>query len=294
MNYQREAIYKRRRNALFGDRVSLDIANMFYDVAAELVTNAENNYDEFEIRTLSTFGIEPPMSREAFAKMKASQKNQALYLAAEKHYQEKSKEVREKMVMPILSQVKNDRSALLDEPFLAIVGDGQKGMGIYCDIRKAIESDGRELIKEMEKSINLNIIDQEWKEHLRDMDDLKQSVQNASYEQKDPLLIYKFESVELFQNFLKKVNYDAVTFLMKAGVQELRFQQAQPVRQAEPKLSTNKKEEDAPRQAPILNQKIADRNQRVNVQYKDGTVKKDVKYKTVEDDIMRGKAVLVQ
>ena len=171
---------------------------------------------------------------------------------------------------------------------------------MYCNLKAAVDSQGRELIKEIEKHISLNVIDQEWKEHLRDMDDLKQSVQNASYEQKDPLLIYKFEAVELFKNFLNKVNADTVSFLMKAGIVELRFQQVAPPKVETPKLQTNKANEDGgsgegvARLNPLRNVKIADRNQRVSVQYKDGTIKRDVKYKHVEDDVIGGKAVLVE
>jgi preprotein translocase subunit SecA len=197
--------------------------------------------------------------------------------------------------MPILTQVLNDRRALKEEPFMAIVGDGVKNLAVFCDIKKTVDVDGRELVLEMEKSISLSVIDQEWKEHLRDMDDLKQSVQNASYEQKDPLLIYKFEAVELFQSFLKKVNAEAVSFLMKANVMEMRFQQVAPPKTEKPELSTNRNDEEgaSPAKAPAKKLKVANRNQRVSVQYRDGTVKKDVKYKNVEADVANGNAVLV-
>jgi preprotein translocase subunit SecA len=299
MNIQRDTIYKRRKNALFGDRLSLDIANILYDTASELVANAAKNYDELTVGVISGLGIQPPFTAEEYARMTPEKATEMLYHEAEKHYNEKNKAIRTTL-LPVLKQVMQDRRALVDEPFIAIVGDGSHSIGMYVNIKKAAESDGRELIKEMERNISLTVIDQEWKEHLRDMDDLKTSVQNASYEQKDPLLIYKFEAVELFRKFLSKVNYDAISFLMKANVQEMRFQQIAPItKKEEPKWATNRNENNdnestvIERRTPAKVQKIADRNQRVSVQYKDGTLKKDVKYKHVEDDVMAGKAVLV-
>ncbi|WP_064198608.1 MULTISPECIES: preprotein translocase subunit SecA [Emticicia] len=297
MNIQRDTIYKRRKNALFGDRLSLDIANILYDTCNDIVMNAEGNYDEFELRCMQKLAIQPEIARNEFSKGNPKLVER-LYLQAEKAYKAKNDEIRKNMV-PVLSNVLQDRRALIDEPFIAIVGDGNQNIGLYCNLKSAVESDGRELIKEIEKHISLSVIDQEWKEHLRDMDDLKQSVQNASYEQKDPLLIYKFEAVELFKNFLNKVNTDTVSFLMKANVVELRFQQMTPPKVETPKLQTNKSSDEdggdgASKTTPLRNIKIADRNQRVSVQYKDGTVKRDVKYKNVEDDVVNGKAVLIE
>ncbi|RYU95000.1 preprotein translocase subunit SecA [Emticicia agri] len=300
MNIQRDTIYKRRKNALFGDRLSLDIANIMYDTCSDIVMNAEGNYDEFELRSIQKLGIKPEIERNEFSKGNTKLIDR-LYQQAERTYKAKNDNIRKNMV-PVLTDVLKDRRGLVDEQFIAIVGDGTQNIGMYCNLKNSVESDGRELIKEIEKHISLTVIDQEWKEHLRDMDDLKQSVQNASYEQKDPLLIYKFEAVELFKNFLNKVNADTVSFLMKANVVELRFQQLAPPKEEKPKLQTNKASEEGGSGSPdsgsrpvtpARTQKIADRNQRVSVQYKDGTVKREVKYKHVEEDVMSGKAVLV-
>ena len=297
MNIQRDTIYKRRKNALFGDRLALDIANIIYDTCADLVKSTQGNYDEFEVRAMQRLGMKPEISEVEFAKG-GSGLIHKLYNLAEAHYKHKNEAIR-KNITPALKNVLNDRQAMEGEPFMAIVGDGNHHIAIYVDLRKTVETDGRELILEMEKNISLNVIDSEWKEHLRDMDDLKQSVQNASYEQKDPLLIYKFEAVELFQNFLKKVNTETVGFLMKANVAEMRFQQAAPVQSAnKPKLSTNRAEgaeEGAKPQmlTPAKSQKVANRNDRVNVQYRNGVVKRDVKFKNVENDVLSGDAVLV-
>ncbi len=294
MNVQRDTIYKRRKNALFGERLALDIANIIFDTCADIVAQTAGNYEEFEVRCMQRMGMKPDISEEEFAKGGPALTHR-LYDLAEAHYQAKNDNIR-KNIVPGLKNILNDRQALVDEPYMAVIGDGTRRMAVYGDLRKSVESEGRELILATEKAISLGIIDQEWKEHLRDMDDLKQSVQNASYEQKDPLLIYKFEGVELFQSFLKKVNAETVGFLMKAGVEELRFQQvAPPPRQANPALQTNKSGDSEDRQPvrPLNVQKVANRNDRVNVQYRNGTVKRDVKFKTVENDVQSGEAVLI-
>jgi preprotein translocase subunit SecA len=292
MNIQRDTIYRRRKNALFGERLSLDVANIIYDTSADIVRNTKGNFAEFEVRVLQGLGFDPQISESDFTTDRDL--INTLFNLAEAHYKRKNEAIR-KNAMPILSQVLDDRRALKEEPFMAVIGDGAKNIAVFCDIKKTVDVDGRELVLEMEKSISLSVIDQEWKEHLRDMDDLKQSVQNASYEQKDPLLIYKFEAVELFQNFLKKVNAEAVSFLMKANVVEMRFQQIAPPKTEKPELSMNRTddEENSVSKTPAKKLKVASRNQKVSVQYKDGTVKKDVKYKNVEADVANGKAVLV-
>jgi preprotein translocase subunit SecA len=296
MNIQRDTIYKRRKNALFGERLALDIANIIFDTCADIVKSTQGNYEEFEVRTMQRLGFKPAITATDYAKAGNSLTSK-LYFEAENHYKIKNEAIR-KNIVPSLKNVLNDRQAMVDEPFMAIVGDGNHHIAVFCDIRKTVETDGKELILEMEKNISLNIIDQEWKEHLRDMDDLKQSVQNASYEQKDPLLIYKFEAVELFQNFLKKVNNETVGFLMKANVAEMRFQQMPAPTRNEPKLSTNRTDGEGGGSAPAMltpakSQKVANRNDKVNVQYKNGTIKKDIKFKHVEEDVMRGDAVIV-
>ncbi len=316
MNYQRDAIYKRRQNALFGDRLALDIANTLFDVSEELVNNAENNYDELELRTIEILGIEPPFTKEEYLKTPANQRASKLYKAAEEAYNAKNEAIAIK-ALPVFKQIQIERGPGVEEIVVPIT-DGLHSAYVSCNLKKAIGNNCRELVKEMEKFITLSIIDQEWKEHLREMDDLKQSVQNASYEQKDPLLIYKFESIELFKRFVNKVNFDTIAFLMKADIPD----QAQPTQQVQrkaepaPKLKASKDdvsgivgglqqnleagndyhdpsqksvEKVAPRQAI----KIADRNQRVTVQYQNGEVKKDVKYKTVENDVEKGIAVVI-
>ena len=316
MNYQRNAIYKRRQNALFGERLSLDIANTTFDVCSDIIQN-NVSYDEVELRVIDILGMEPPFDREEFVKLNTQQRTNRLYDAAEKHYSAKNKVLAEKVI--------DFAQEALSQGYQGIqvpITNGVLVTGVFADANETLATNGKKVISEMEKFIALSLIDQEWKEHLRDMDDLKQSVQNAVFEQKDPLLIYKFEAVKLFERFLSRINVDTVSFLMKADMPD--FQQAveQPVVQQapapQPKLQTQKDEaisslvsgltgsldagldyidpsagqhveKVAPRQAI----KIADRNQRVTVQYQDGSIKENVKYKTVEQDVEKGIAVVI-
>ncbi len=315
MNYQRDAIYKRRRNALYGDRLALDIANTLYDVCEELVANAEASYDELEIRTLAVLGIEPPFSRAEFATLKPAQRTQQLNDATERHYAEKNKAIATK-ALPVFKDVLASRGAAVEE-IVVPISDGIRHAYVAVNARKTVDTGGRLLTQEMEQFITLSIIDQEWKEHLREMDDLKQSVQNAVFEQKDPLLIYKFESIELFKQFVNKVNFDTTSFLMRADIPRedapQQVQPAPPQRRPEPAprlrasrdeigdlvgalgnaLDTSVAEPEPVRVQPRHAIKIADRNQRVSVQYRDGRVERDVKYKKVEADVQRGLCVVI-
>lgn len=311
MNYQRDAIYRRRRNALFGERLAVDIANTLYDVCADIVANtADGEFAEFELAILTTLGMESPISAEEFRELRQEAKIKKLYEAAEAHYHTKNAAIAAG-ALPILKGIFAERGAMISEIMVPFT-DGVKQMGVVVNLQKSIDTEGRTLIEEMEKSIVLALIDQEWKEHLREMDDLKQSVQNAVFEQKDPLLVYKFEAVELFKRFLSKLNQEIIAFLMKADIPREQAAPPQmpppPVRrpQPEPKLQTSREEapqasepemprvENTTRPAPAKAIKIADRNQRVNVQYRDGRIVKDVKYKKVEDDIENGDCVVIQ
>ena len=326
MNYQREAIYKRRRNALFGDRLPLDIANTMYDVVEEAVTNAEGNYDEVKLQLLTTLGLSAALPNEDFNRLKRPEQTQRLYEEAEVNYQAKNHAIADK-ALPILTQVLNEQGHQIKN-IVVPFSDGLHELTVVTDLQKAVNSGARDIVTEMEKAVTLSVIDQEWKEHLREMDDLKQSVQNAVFEQKDPLLVYKFESVELFKRFLIKVNFDTISFLTKADIpaqdvqQEIRQAPTQRRPQPQPKLQTNVDDFDddhlatgpeeyarrmaendamgagappmpAQRQAPLRVAKL-DRNARVTVQYPDGSVKRDVKFKTVENDIVSGKAMLIE
>ncbi|MCE7073489.1 MULTISPECIES: preprotein translocase subunit SecA [Dyadobacter] len=314
MNYQRDAIYTRRRNALFGERLAVDIANTLYDVCDELVGSA-TSYAELELAVITTLGMELPYSESEYGSMRPADRSQKLYEAAEKQYQEKNASIAAK-ALPVLSSIYAERGATISEIMIPF-SDGIRQTGVVVGLKKAIENEGREITTEMEKAIVLSLIDQEWKEHLREMDDLKQSVQNAVFEQKDPLLIYKFESVELFKRFLSKVNFDMISFLMKADIPQEEAVPATAVQQTvrrpapAPELHTNREEdfdldmdggpneyarnmESTTKAQPVRTIKIADRNQKVSVQYRDGRILRDVKFKKVEQEVKNGDCVVIE
>jgi preprotein translocase subunit SecA len=315
MNSQREVIYKRRRNGLFGERLELDILRMILETADDIVLNAKNaeDYESLRLNALSTLGIDYEITKEAFEKTPAERLSDDLYNKALDHYNKKNKMVAEK-AMPIIRDIHRARGATVQNiqvPF----GDGQKQIGVVADLAKCVQTNNAELVKSMEKTITLAIIDQQWKEHLREMDDLKQSVQNAVYEQKDPLLIYKFEGFELFKRFISKVNEETVSFLMKADIPVQQPDQVQEARtQRRVKLNEQKEESKSllsggggngrqEQQAqqnrppekvqPAKSDKIANRNDKVSVQYPDGRVLRDVKYKKVEDDILNNRCIVI-
>ncbi|HEY3429198.1 MAG TPA: preprotein translocase subunit SecA, partial [Cyclobacteriaceae bacterium] len=199
MNSQREVIYTRRKNALYGERLELDILTMIFDTCEEIAINAKNanDYESLRLNALGILGIDYEITPEEFAKMDQSKLGQDLYDRTLSHYHQKNKSVADKS-MPIIRDIHATRGATV-ENILVPFTDGTKTIGVSANLKKCVETNNAELVKSMEKMIALAIIDQLWKEHLREMDDLKQSVQNAVYEQKDPLLIYKFEGFELFK-----------------------------------------------------------------------------------------------
>jgi preprotein translocase subunit SecA len=315
MNSQREVIYKRRRNALFGERLELDILTMLTDTTEDIVINAKNaaDYESLRLNALSILGLDYELSKEDFDKLDQYKIADDLYRKSLDHYHLKNKMLAEKS-MPIVKDIYKTRGATV-ENILVPFTDGIKQIGVAASLQRCVETNNGELIKSMEKMITLAIIDQQWKEHLREMDDLKQSVQNAVYEQKDPLLIYKFEGFELFKRFIAKVNEDTISFLMKADipVQEPDKVQEARVQRSRVKLSEQKEEsrsllsgggraqeaqqgERPPQEKvmPVKSEKIANRNDRVSVQYPDGRVLRDVKYKKVEEDINANKCIIIE
>lgn len=309
MNSQREVIYTRRRNALYGERLQLDIMNMLYETAEDITINAKasSDYDSFKLNCLSILGVDFQITQEEFEKIGNEQLAEKVYDQAHERYEQKNIRTREK-ALPILKEVQETRGEvvkLIDVPF----SDGKRQIGITAPLKKSVETDGAEMILSMEKMVTLAFIDQAWKEHLREMDDLKQSVQNAAIEQKDPLLIYKFEGFEAFKRFLAKVNEDTISFLAKAEIPQQDPDQIQEARRRRAAKNYKESKEDsgsilgnrggenrppAEKTAPIKSEKIASRNQRVTVQYTDGKLVKDVKYKTVEDDIKNNRCVIVE
>lgn len=310
MNSQREVIYKRRKNALFGERLELDILTMLYETADEIVLNAKNaiDYESFRLNVLSTFGMDYEISKEDFEQMNENKLTDDLYNRALGHYHQKNKMAAEKS-LPIIKEIHKDKGATIDN-ILVPFSDGGKQIGVVANLARCVESGNAELIKAMEKIVTLSIIDQQWKEHLREMDDLKQSVQNAVYEQKDPLLIYKFEGFEAFKRLITKINEETVSFLMKADIPVQQPGQVQEARSSRRMRLNEQKEESRsllsggggqpqasrpPQEKvmPVKSEKVAGRNDKVSVQYTDGRVLKDVKYKKVEDDIRNNRCIII-
>jgi len=306
MNSQREVIYSRRKNALFGERLELDIMNMLYDTCEDIVVNTKGNYDSFKLTVLGVLALDFPIEAEEFNQIREDELSEKLYQAGIENYKRKNLSIAEK-ALPIIKDIHKTRGATI-ENILVPFSDGKKQIGVAANLEKCVNTNNRELIVGMEKFITLSFIDQLWKEHLREMDDLKQSVQNAVYEQKDPLLIYKFEAFELFKRFIAKVNEDTISFLMKADIPARDPDQVQEAQQRTRQTLNEQKEESrsllsggqgqsrppVSKPAPMKSAKLVGRNARVTVQYTDGSIKKDVKYKKVEEDISNNKCVLIE
>ena len=216
MNAQRRAVYKRRRNALYGDRLEMDIANMFYDSCEELVMDSvtKKNFKDFEFALFTTFGIESPVKENDFKTADQNKLTSALYNQLMEMYERKNTRLIE-AVLPFIHQVKMNEGNRYQHVAIPIT-DGTKAMQLGVNIEEALSSNGKSIITNIEKNIVLGMIDNEWKEHLREMDELRKSSYNATIEQKDPLLVYKLESFNLFKAMMNRLNQEISSFLIKA------------------------------------------------------------------------------
>ncbi|RQO30680.1 preprotein translocase subunit SecA [Taibaiella sp. KBW10] len=215
MNAQRNQIYKRRHNALFGDRVAIDIDNAIYDVASDLIGQYQGGltHEAFSLEVIKQLAFEPKLSAD---EAKATNAAELLYEEAKAFYQHKTNAMRE-IMLPQFIDIKQQNEGRI-EYIMIPFSDGIKGMQVQVGLSESIEKEIKPVVESLEKSITLALIDESWKDHLRAMDDLRTSVQMASYEQKDPLLIYKFEAFELFKKMLLETNKSIVSFLFRAGV----------------------------------------------------------------------------
>ncbi|SEG01660.1 preprotein translocase subunit SecA [Halpernia humi] len=218
MNKQRDVIYKRRKNALFGDHLKYDIANMIFDVAQSIVSKNKlaNNYKDFEFDIIKFFTMEAPVNEEGFKNMQIPALTNLLFEKAQEDYNQRLQLLKEKS-FPIIENVYNTQGSMfkmIQVPFT----DGTKTMTIVTDLKEAFETKCESLINDFEKNISLSIIDENWKLHLREMDDLRRSSQGAVYEQKDPLVIYKQESFYLFSEMVENVNKEIISFLYKGEI----------------------------------------------------------------------------
>ena len=216
MNNQRTVIYTKRRNALYGDRLSIDISNMFYDTCEMLYDQLRETGDieEFNMEILRVFGMELPFSEQELLDGRRNDMVEQIYDTVYTSYKERMQRLAD-LAYPFIKNVyENTRYENVAFP----ITDGKKTMNVVSPVKKSYENKGREIGLSIEKNITLAIIDEQWKEHLRELDDLKQSVQNATYEQKDPLLIYKFESFNLFEKMLLNINREISSFLSRASL----------------------------------------------------------------------------
>ena len=218
MNNQRTVIYSKRKNALYGDRLAIDISNMFYDTCESIFDEAYQNldYESFALDFMKVFGMESPITENEF---QGGHKRDLVDSIHEKvclAYKERMQRLAD-ITFPFIKNVYETQRARYQNVAFPI-SDGIKTLSAYAPLEKSYETEGREICLSVEKSITLAIIDDHWKEHLRELDDLKQSVQNATYEQKDPLLIYKFESFGLFEKMLVNINREVTSFLCRASL----------------------------------------------------------------------------
>ncbi|MEO9954962.1 preprotein translocase subunit SecA [Nonlabens sp.] len=243
MNAQREVIYKRRHNALFGDRLAVDIANMIYDIS-ENITNGNKqaqDFKNFEFELIRYFSMSSPISEEEFAAKDDKTITDIIYYAAYEHYKQKMERTASEVYPVIKNVMENDERNY--ERIAVPFTDGIKTLNVATNLQEAYDSEGRSLVTDFEKNITLAIIDEAWKTHLRKMDELKQSVQLAVHEQKDPLLIYKFEAFELFKVMIDKVNKDVIGFMFKGDLPSRDAAAISEARQKQVEKTNTQKEE---------------------------------------------------
>ena len=317
MNAQREVVYKRRRHALQGERLKVDIANMVYDTCEVIAeTNkAANDFKNFEFELIKYFSITSPVTEEEFAKQSFQEIANTTYNAAYEYYKSKM-ERSAATAFPVIKKVYEDSSNKFERIVVPFT-DGIKSLNVVTDLKKAYDTNGKQLVTDFEKNITLAIVDDAWKTHLRKMDELKQSVQLAVHEQKDPLLIYKFEAFELFKSMIDSVNKEVVSFLFKGELPSAdtsEIQEARNLRRPKEKLQTTKEEipnndELAARnraigqnqggRAPITETIVREkpkigRNEKVTIKNVMSGESKTVKYKQAEPLLNRGEWVLIE
>ena len=234
MNYQREAIYSRRRNAISGERIEIDVMNMMIDTAEVIVNNAKGmNYDDFSNYLMSQLSIDPGFDETFYGQAKSEDLKARLV----EHMNEVYDRRMDAMITKFYPFIKNvyETQGNRWENIAVPITDGRKVLNLAFNLKKAYESNGKELAKTLSKTIILFQIDEHWKQQLRDLDDLRQSVQNAAYEQKDPLVIYKIESYNLFASMLEALDRDVLSFLLRSSIflREPDPSQAQPAREPE-------------------------------------------------------------
>lgn len=237
MNSQRTVIYTKRKNALFGDRLEVDIENMILDTVDDIVVEYKEigNYEGFQLEVLRIFALDTKITEEEFNNSSIDDLADKLFLEVSSFYKRKSEAIAQQ-AYPVIKDVYDTRGQSIENIIVPFT-DGAMGIQVAAPLKKSVETKGKEVVKSFEKTITLSLIDDTWKEHLREMDDLKQSVQNAVYEQKDPLVVYKVEAFNLFKEMLTVVNKEVVSFLFKGGI-PMQGNEA-PLREAIPQPKTD-------------------------------------------------------
>ncbi|MFA6151736.1 MAG: preprotein translocase subunit SecA [Chitinophagaceae bacterium] len=218
MNAQRNVIYKFRNHALYGDRLAIDLDNAMYEVAQDLAAQASQSKDlaVFKVEVAKHLAFEPKIDEATFGKGNAQAFGEDLYNQATEFYTRKMNSVREQMTIQLREVLEQNRGQI--ENIVVPFTDGVRGIQVYTNLEETVNQESKPVIQELEKSITLSLVDDAWKDHLRRMDELRNSVQMASYEQKDPLLIYKFEAAELFKQMNMEINRNIISFLCRAGI----------------------------------------------------------------------------
>ncbi|MCQ0111316.1 preprotein translocase subunit SecA [Zhouia amylolytica] len=315
MNAQREVVYKRRRHALEGERLKVDIANMMYDTCENIAETNKlaDDFKNFEFELIKYFSLTSPISEEEFKKLTYMEIASKVYQATLQHYKEKIERTAA-TAFPVIKNVyenQSDRFERIVVPFT----DGIKTLNVVTNLEEAYNSQGRKLVSDFEKNISLAIIDDAWKNHLRKMDELKQSVQLAVHEQKDPLLIYKFEAFELFKEMVDKVNKDVISFLFKGELPTQDSSNISEARDVKRKESYKTSKEEIPnlderaaesraagqtQQRPQVTETVVrdkpkiGRNERVTIKNVMSGESKELKYKQAIPLIEKGEWVLVE
>ena len=314
MNAQREVVYKRRHHALFGERLRVDLANMIFDTAEGIVeTNkTANDYKNFEFELIRYFSMSSPVTDTEFSKLSAPEITSKIYKAAFEYYKDKMTRNAD-LAFPVIKNVyetQRDKFKRIVVPFT----DGIKTLNVVTDLEKAYQTNGKQLITDFEKNITLAIIDDAWKTHLRKMDELKQSVQLAVHEQKDPLLIYKFEAFELFKAMIDEVNKDVISFLFKGElphetqdtIQEAKARKQEKLniqkdeipnldeRSAQSRSAGQTQQQHQVTETIVRDRPKIGRNDQVTIKHVITAENKTLKYKQAEHLLAKGDWVLVE
>ena len=298
MNQQREVIYKKRRNALYGERMSLDVLNMIYDTCESIVDELQEakDYTAFKLDLIRLLATESPISEDEFKNLSSNEITEKVFENCYKSYKNKSETIA-KQAFPVIKNVYENQSSTYENIVIPFT-DGLKTLQIVTNLKEANDTEGKNIPESIEKSVTLAIIDDVWKEHLREMDDLKQSVQNAVYEQKDPLLIYKFESFNLFKSLIEKINKDIVSFLLKSALpsqidtqKEDYSSQNRNLKMSRPEetnnqINTNKTQQAQQKTQPISVKKETGRNEKVTIT--NGSETRELKWKKAKPLIENG------